>query len=89
MANCIDKHPGQSGLGCFHQASFNLLLESMPSNQVPIITALYQIVVALSLALGALVGSVIVAQWGFVAVMIASAGVRWLAIGLFTRMVLT
>ena len=73
--------------GAFNLASFNLLLELMPTNQVPIYTAIYQVVVALSLALGALVGSAIVAQWGFVAVMIASAAFRWLATGMFAKMV--
>ena len=71
----------------FNLASFNLLLESMPSNQVPIYTAVYQVVVALSLALGALVGSAAIAHWGFAGVMIASAAVRWVATGLFGKLI--
>jgi MFS family permease len=73
--------------GAFALASFNFLLELMPTNQIPIYTAIYQVVVALSLALGALVGSAIVAHWGFVAVMIASTTVRWLATVLFAKLV--
>ncbi len=73
--------------GAFNLASFNLLLESMPSKQVPIYTAVYQVVVALSLALGALVGSAAIAHWGFVGVMIASAAVRWVATGLFGKLI--
>jgi MFS family permease len=73
--------------GAFNLASFNLLLESMPSKQVPIYTAVYQVVVALSLALGALVGSAAIARWGFVGVMIASATLRWVATGLFGKLI--
>lgn len=73
--------------GAYNLASFNLLLETMPSNQVPIYTAIYQVVVALSLALGALVGSAIISVWGFTGVMIASAAIRWLATGLFAKMI--
>jgi predicted MFS family arabinose efflux permease len=73
--------------GAFSLASFNYSLELMPVNQIPIYTAIYQVVVALSLALGALVGSAIVARWGFVAVMIASAAFRWLATGMFAKLI--
>jgi len=75
--------------GAFNLASFNLLLDSMPSKQVPIYVAIYQVVVALSLALGALAGSAIITRWGFVTVLGASAAVRWLATSLFGRFVLT
>ncbi len=71
----------------YNLASFNLLLESVPPNQVPVYTAVYQVVVALSLALGALLGSVVIARWGFVGVMIASAAVRWLATALFGTLI--
>jgi MFS family permease len=75
--------------GAYNLASFNLLLESMPTNQVPIFTAIYQVVVALSLALGALIGSAIISHWGFVGVLLASAVLRFLATGLFGKYVKT
>jgi predicted MFS family arabinose efflux permease len=58
--------------GAFNLASFNLLLVSFPKDQVPRYTAVYQIVVTLSLAAGALVGSALIVHWGFIAVCIVS-----------------
>ncbi|MHC1740062.1 MAG: MFS transporter [Anaerolineaceae bacterium] len=73
--------------GAFNLVAFNLLLASLPPAQVPRYTALYQIVVMVSLALGALVGSGIVSKWGFFAVVIASALIRFVAAGLFAKFV--
>jgi len=71
--------------GAFNLASFNLLLASMPKSLVPRYSAIYQIIVTLSLSAGALVGSLMVDHWGFVSVLIASAIFRWVAAGLFAR----
>jgi predicted MFS family arabinose efflux permease len=71
----------------YNLSYFNLLLEFMPSDKVPMLSAVYQVVVALSLALGALVGSGIVALWGFTGVLVASAAIRWISAGLFGRFV--
>jgi MFS family permease len=73
--------------GTFNLVSFNLLLSYIPSDQVPRFSAVYQIVVMLSLALGALVGSALISRWGFVSVMVASAILRFSATGLFARLV--
>jgi MFS family permease len=73
--------------GAFNLASFNLLLESIPQNQVPRYSAIYQIVVTLSLAAGALVGSAIISRWGFFAVCLASGIGRFLSSGLFAKIV--
>lgn len=67
----------------YNLAYFNFLLETIPSDKVPTFSAVYQVVVALSLALGALVGSGIIAYWGFAGVLIASAVIRWISAGMF------
>jgi MFS family permease len=67
----------------YNLSYFNLLLEFMPSDKVPMLSAVYQVVVALALAIGALVGSGIVALWGFTGVLVASAAIRWISAGLF------
>jgi MFS family permease len=67
----------------FNLASFNLMLEIIPKDQIPRYSAVYQIVVTLSLALGALIGSGIVASWGFNGVFLASGVCRFMATGLF------
>lgn len=71
----------------YNLSYFNLLLEFMPSDKVPMLSAVYQVVVALALAIGALVGSGIVELWGFTGVLIASAAIRWISAGLFGRLV--
>jgi MFS family permease len=69
--------------GAFNLATFNLLLAFIPKSQVPRYSAFFQILVTLSLALGAFVGSFIVTQWGFYAVIITSGIGRYAAAGLF------
>jgi Arabinose efflux permease len=71
----------------YNLAYFNLLLVSIPQNQVPRYSAVYQIVVTLSLAAGALVGSALIAHWGFIAVCLGSALFRIIATVLFAKMV--
>jgi predicted MFS family arabinose efflux permease len=71
----------------YNLAYFNLLLEYMPSDKVPMFSAVYQIVVALSMGIGALAGSGIVNLYGFTGVLVASAAIRWVSAGLFGRCV--
>jgi MFS family permease len=73
--------------GAFNLSSFNLLLNSIPKNQVSRYSALYQIVVTLSLSAGALVGSLIITHWGFVAIFVASALARVFSTGFFAKFV--
>lgn len=68
-------------------ASFNLLLELTPDDQRARASAIYQIIVSLSLAAGAAVGGIVVSQLGFKAVFLISAIGRWIAAFLFARMV--
>lgn len=73
--------------GAFNLVSFNLLLATIPQDQVPRYSAVYQIVIMLSMALGAAAGSVLIAQRGFIAVLIGSAVVRYSATILFGKWV--
>jgi predicted MFS family arabinose efflux permease len=73
--------------GIYNLVSFNLLLVFIPADQVPRYSAIYQIIVLLSLALGALVGSIIVSYLGFISVCIASAVIRYIAAALFAKFV--
>ena len=73
--------------GAFNLATFNLLLAFIPKSQVPRYSAFFQILVTLSLALGAFVGSFMVTEWGFFAVFIASGIGRYAAAGLFAWLV--
>jgi len=73
--------------GAFNLAQFNLLLASMPKDQIPRFSAIYQIVITLSLSAGALAGSYVIKHWGFVAIFLISALLRWVATGLFARFV--
>jgi MFS family permease len=68
-------------------ASFNLLLLLTPEDLRARYTAIYQLLVSLSLAIGAAIGSLLVTQWGFDAVFIASGLGRLLAAFLFARYV--
>jgi len=63
-------------------ASFNYLLTLTPEDQRARFSAIYQIVVALSLSAGAAVGSVVISQWGYIAVFAVS-GFGRLAAALF------
>ncbi len=71
----------------FSLASFNFLLVLTPVEQRARISAIYQIVVSISLALGAAFGGFAVANWGFRTIFLLSAGWRWLAAILFARLV--
>lgn len=68
-------------------ASFNLLLELTPAEQRARATAIYQVIVSISLAAGAAIGGLIVSVWGFAAIFAISALVRWVAAVLFARYV--
>jgi len=67
----------------YNLTSFNLLLNTIPENQVPRYSAIYQIMVTLSMAFGALVGSGLIHRWGFAMVMIGSLSGRIVAAILF------
>jgi len=69
--------------GLYNLVSFNLLLASIPHDQVPWFSAVYQVIVMLSLALGALVGSTLIARWSFIPVLIVSGACRFLATAFF------
>jgi MFS family permease len=71
----------------FNLTSFNLMLNSIPKDQVPSYSALYQIMVTLSLAFGAVLGSALITRYGFFVLLIASAVGRVIATILFVRMV--
>ena len=66
-------------------ASFNMLLALMPAEQRARLTALYQVIVTISLAAGAAVGGVLVSTWGYAAVFVASALLRWAAAIIFAK----
>lgn len=68
-------------------ASFNLLLELTPDDQRARASAIYQIIVSLSLAAGAAVGGIVVSEIGFKAVFLISAIGRWIAAFMFARKV--
>ncbi len=68
-------------------ASFNFLLDLTPEGQRARYSALFQIVVTVSLAIGAAVGGVIVTKWGYSAVFIGSGVGRMTAALLFARFV--
>ena len=71
----------------FNLSSFNLMLNSIPKDKVPSYSALYQIVVTLSLAFGAFLGSIFITRYGFFTLLIASAVVRVIAAILFAKLV--
>jgi predicted MFS family arabinose efflux permease len=73
--------------GAYNLAAFNLLLMVVPEQQRPRYTALYQIIIMLSLAVGAAVGSLLVTIWGYVAVFLVSGIGRLLAALLFAGFV--
>ncbi len=68
-------------------ASFNFLLTITPAGQLARYSALFQLVVTLSLAIGAAVGGVMVTEWGYFAVFIGSGVGRMTAALIFTRFV--
>jgi MFS family permease len=71
----------------FNLTSFNLMLNSIPKDKVPSYSALYQIMVTLSLAFGAVLGSALITLYGFFVLLIASAVGRVVATILFVKMV--
>jgi predicted MFS family arabinose efflux permease len=73
--------------GAYNLASFNFLLLSMPVEGRPRFSALYQVVVMLSLAAGAAAGGLVVTQWGYPAIFVLSALGRVIAVALFARFV--
>jgi MFS family permease len=73
--------------GAFNLVSFNILLMKTPQEQRARFSALYQIVVTLSLAAGAAIGSVLYPIIAFKGVAIISAIGRWLAGLLFLMLV--
>ena len=68
-------------------ASFNFLLSISKPESLPRYTALFQIAVALSTAIGAAAGGLIVQGWGFPALFLLSGIMRLVGIGVFWRMV--
>jgi MFS family permease len=73
--------------GGYSLAAFNILLEVTPHAQRERTTALYQILVALSLAGGAALGGFLVSQFGYKSIFLGSAIGRWVSAGLFARFV--
>ena len=71
--------------GAFNLANFNYLLALTPQAQRARYSAIFQITVTISLAIGAAVGSVIVTHMGYLAVFIASGLGRLVAAILFAR----
>lgn len=68
-------------------ASFNFLLVMTPEDRRAHYTALYQLVVMVSLAAGAAVGGLIATRWGYRAILILSGAGRLTAALLFARFV--
>ena len=73
--------------GGYSLASFNLLLELTPQELRERTTALYQVIVSVSLAAGAALGGILVTQYGIKSVFLASAFGRLIAAVLFIRFV--
>jgi predicted MFS family arabinose efflux permease len=59
------------------------MLESIPADQVPRSSAIYQIIVTISLSIGALIGSGLITRWGFIDTLWVSAFGRVAAAILF------
>jgi predicted MFS family arabinose efflux permease len=75
--------------GAYNLASFNFLLEVIPVNQRSSYSALFQIVVTLSLSAGAAIGGLVVARWGYHTIFFLSGLGRVIAAVLFARFVRT
>jgi MFS family permease len=73
--------------GAYNLASFNLLLASMPKNQISHYSAVYQVVIALSLAFGAMTGSALIGPLTFIGLLIASIVFRVAATLVFAKFV--
>ena len=70
----------------YNLAAFNYLLALIPTEQRARYSAIFQLSMMLSLAVGAAVGSLIVSHLGFIAVFVASGIGRFLAALLFARL---
>jgi putative MFS transporter len=73
--------------GAFELVSFNYLLTFLPPERQARYSAIYQVVVAMALAGGAVAGAGIIARWGYKGIFIASASGRILAALAFLAMV--
>lgn len=73
--------------GAYNLASFNYLLKITPAAQRARYSAVFQITVTISLAIGAALGSVLVSLMGFLAVFTISAVGRLIAAALFAVLV--
>ncbi len=71
----------------FNLASFNFLLSLAPSEKRARYSALFQVAVALSSAVGTLIGSLVVSHWGYIPVFVMSGVGRFIGIGYFGRYV--
>ena len=71
----------------YNLASFNLLLVITPQEHRARFAALYQLLVTISLAAGAAVGSVIISWGGFLAIFIVSAVMRLITSFLYARFI--
>ncbi len=70
----------------YNLGSFNYLLAVTPDNRRARYSALFQITVTVSLALGAALGSLIITRWGYLAVFGGSSAGRLIAALLFVRL---
>ena len=68
--------------GAFELVSFNVLLEMLPLERQARYSAIYQVVVMLSFALGAMAGAYIVGAVGYKGVFVATTIGRWMAAAL-------
>lgn len=73
--------------GAYSLASFNYLLQIVPPERMARFSALFQIIVTVSLALGAALGSLVVTQWNIQATFLLSAIGRLLAALLFVWLI--
>jgi predicted MFS family arabinose efflux permease len=73
--------------GVYGLASFNLMLELIPVTQRARYSAIYQLVIMISLALGAAVGGVMLTNWGFSTIFIGSGIGRFAGAILFAWLV--
>ncbi len=71
--------------GAFNLANFNYLLALTPTAQRARYSAVFQITVTLSLAIGAAIGSAVILQLGYIAVFIISGIGRLISAALFAR----
>ncbi|MBE0697443.1 MAG: MFS transporter [Anaerolineaceae bacterium] len=72
--------------GAYNMGSFNYLLNILPQTRRARFSAVFQVVVTISLAIGAALGSLVVTRWGFAAVFAGSAIGRMAAALLFARL---